>query len=168
MPNYGWTEAPVSWQKMYTHICSSSFLLLYLTQMSLERCQRFSRLLLRNKSQRKDFRLGAAAEVLKPPVWSISHIAKKERRPQYSGANATAKVFKIHWEGMDMTSYLISYLYPKNVDICQRQEIDVAIPGRDRKVVTVKCSRELYSYWNFNTSCILLSFFCSHIKNLLE
>ena len=40
-----------------------------------------------------------------------------------------------------MTSYLISYLYPKNVDICQRQEIDVAILGRDRKVVTVKCSR---------------------------
>ena len=39
-----------------------------------------------------------------------------------------------------MTSYLISYLYPKNVDICQRQEIDVAILGRDRKV-TVKCSR---------------------------
>ena len=25
-------------------------------------------------------------------------------------------------QGMDMTSYLISYLYPKNVDICQSQD----------------------------------------------
>ena len=107
----------------YTHTSAQAVSeFFYLTQMSLERCQRFASLSLlsRNKSQRKE-RL--SAEVM------LKLFSGKKK-----GIRKVSRFYLA--QGMDMTSYLISYLYPKNVDICQSQD---AILGKAQIESSRKC-----------------------------
>ena len=108
----------------YTHTSAQAVSeFFYLTQMSLERCQRFASLSLSTESkQESEKRETFCGSNVKALLWQKKGIRKVSR-------------FYLA-QGMDMTSYLISYLYPKNVDICQSQD---AILGKAQIESSRKC-----------------------------
>ena len=95
---------------IYTHICSSSF-----------------RVLLPHPDE-----FGKVPKICQSLFLSTESKQESEKRETFCGSNVKAllwqkkgirKVSRFYLaQGMDMTSYLISYLYPKNVDICQSQD----------------------------------------------